>query len=45
MILILSSDYLHVQQTPNPAAHDPALRPPLLEHSSLNAKMKYFKFS
>ena len=29
-----------MQQTPNPEAHDPALRPPLLEHSSLNAKIK-----
>ena len=26
---------LHVQQTPNPDAHDPAFTPLLLEHSSL----------
>ena len=30
-----SFDYLQVQHTPNPEAQDPALVPPLSEHSSL----------
>jgi hypothetical protein len=29
---------LHVQQTPNPLAHDPDEVPPLLEHSELFKK-------
>ena len=28
---------LHVQHTPNPEAQEPALSPPLLEHSSLKS--------
>ena len=45
MIFFLNFFYLHTQQTPYPDAQLPSLVPPLLEHSSLNAKILFFWYT